>query len=399
MGNSCARITKSQKMGDEITWEDVNVDEQSAEVNPTPSQTPSVLVTNLMDDRKTGNQGSEISDSIINGGNGKMDNDMFLRGRERKYNGLDQETEGKWSGEFEFIWMGDPQIGFEDEKKEKGNTELAIQFINDRCQNHSIKFVVVCGDHTHTLENYWDYGSLEDTRKKRRSELNSYKSIWRSLNKKIPLVCVCGNHDVGNFPTKETIGLYTKEFGDDYLAFWAGGVKFLVVNSQLAQHPEKSGNLADEQEKWFEKELMDKDQKIVFAHIPPFCWDVDEDDTNFNWPKDTRRRWLDKMVKADVRNMYCAHYHRKAEGRYKELKVMVTGAIGTSIDTKAVPEDIKGHKLKEANFKISRDAFGGLNAEPGTSGLYVVTVKEKEVSESWMSVADMCKNIGHQYTK
>jgi len=326
---------------------------------------------------------------------------MFLRGKNRKYCGLDQETEGKRTENFEFIWMGDPQIGFDNEEQEKINTIRTVRFINERFKKQVIKFVVVCGDHTNNFENIWDKKeTLEVNREKRKLQLKSYKSIWRKLDPNIPLVCVCGNHDVGNAPTKDTIGLYTEEFGDDYFAFWAGGVKFLVVNSQLVQQPEKSGTLALEQDIWFEKELMkDKCKQIVFAHIPPFCWHVDENDTNFNWPKVRRRKWLDKMVEAGVRNMYCAHYHRRAEGTYKDLKVMITGAVGTSIMTKDVPKDIKGDELGEANFKISFDAFGGLNAKPEISGLYVVTVREDGVSEEWMSIADITKKIEHVYVE
>jgi len=150
----------------------------------------------------------------------KTDNAMFLRGKGRKFDGLDQETEEKWIEAFEFIWMGDTQIGFGDEHQEKMNTRLAVQFINERFEKRLIKFVVVCGDHTHNFENIWSKKeSLEVNRKKRISQLKSYKSIWRLLNPKIPLVCVCGNHDVGNAPTEKTIRLYTEEFGDDYLAF------------------------------------------------------------------------------------------------------------------------------------------------------------------------------------
>jgi len=95
------------------------------------------------------------------------------------------------------------------------------------------------------------------------------------------------------------------------------------------------------------------------------------------------------MVAAGIKNVYCAHYHRKSWGMYKDLKVMVTGALGTSILTKDIPDEIKGNEVKEASFKVSGKAFGGLAAEEDVSGLYVVKVGEGEVSEDWMSIADM----------
>jgi len=323
------------------------------------------------------------------------ENTMFLRANGRKYKGLTQEKEGTWKGEFKFIWMGDPQIGFGDESKEIENTQKTVEFINKSFnENHSIKFVIVCGDHTHNFEDVWSKKeTLEVNQQKRRQQLDDYKKIWRRLDKNIPLVCVCGNHDVGNSPTEKTIKLYTDEFGDDYFVFWAGGVKFIALNSQLVQHPEESGTLAKEHEDWFEKSVKeDNCRKIVFAHIPPFCWHVEENDTNFNWPQEVRKKWLDRMIDAGVKNMYCAHYHRRAEGTYKDFKVMVTAAVGTSIFTKECPDDVKD-ELEQANFKISREGFGGLGAEPETSGLYVVTIGENGPSEKWMSISDICEDM------
>merc|ERR1719184_532220 len=98
------------------------------------------------------------------------------------------------------------------------------------------------------------------------------------------------------------------------------------------------------------------------------------------------------MVSAGVKNVYCAHYHRRAHGLYKGLKVMVTGALGTSIFTKDEPEDMKGNEVAVASFKVSGEAFNGLGAKEDKSGLYVVTVgKTKVLKEKWMSIADMKK--------
>jgi UDP-2,3-diacylglucosamine pyrophosphatase LpxH len=320
---------------------------------------------------------------------------MFLRAENRGFNGLSLETESKWDGTFEFILLGDPQIGFDDQKKEEEFTELTVKFINDRFKYQRIKFVVVCGDHTHNFEQIWDKKeTLEINRKKRKVQLAVYKKIWRRLNPALPLVCVCGNHDVGNSPTAQTIKLYTDEFGDDYVAFYVGGTKFVTLNSQLVQYPEDSGDLAEKQEVWFRNELKDETRKIVFSHIPPFCWNPDEADSNFNWPQERRKKWLDIMVGAGVQNMYCAHYHRRAGGMYKDqLKVTITRAIGTSIFTKDVPNEIKGNKVEEASFKVHRQAFGGLGAVEEESGLYIVTVNKNELSEQWMSISDINKRM------
>jgi len=58
------------------------------------------------------------------------------------------------------------------------------------------------------------------------------------LDPDIKLVCVCGNHDIGNEPTAVTVQNYRREFGPDFFSFWTGGVKFVVLNSQYFKSAE-----------------------------------------------------------------------------------------------------------------------------------------------------------------
>merc|ERR1719219_1882965 len=158
--------------------------------------------------------------------------------------------------------------------------------------------------------------------------------------------------------------MYSKEFGDDYFSFWCGGVKFIVLNSQIIQGLARSDELAVAHEKWVDGEFETKNEHdpvhtVAMCHIPPFCWDFRENDTNFNWPKKERERWLDKMLNANVKKVYCSHYHRRAGGKYRDLEVVVTGPVGTHIRTKKVPKDRRKSKLDEFNFRLSYDGFGG----------------------------------------
>lgn len=64
---------------------------------------------------------------------------------------------------------------------------------------------------------------------------NQLQALLSRLHPSIRPICVCGNHDIGNQPTKESIDEYRRDFGDDYFEFWCGGCRFVVVNSQLYQ--------------------------------------------------------------------------------------------------------------------------------------------------------------------
>jgi len=322
--------------------------------------------------------------------------DMFLRAYNQKYYGMTEVEESVWRGKYEFICLGDPQIGMGDMEMEEEFSRLAVEFINSR--KHLIKFVVICGDHTHNLEDFWSKGDLEGGRKRRIEELKAYKEIWSKLDSKIPLVCVCGNHDVGNKPSEKTIQLYTDQFGSDYFTFWCGGVKFIVLNSQIIQGLDMSDTLAVQHKSWADRELGMKHKHepvhtVGMCHIPPFCWDVREKDTNFNWPTEKRKMWLDNMVNANVRKVYSAHYHRRAGGVYEGLEVVVSGALGTHIRTKDVPIEYQDSWLDEINFKLSFQGFGGTETNEDTSGLQVVTVTKEGLSEEWLTIAQMRNKI------
>jgi len=175
-----------------------------------------------------------------------------------------------------------------------------------------------------------------------------------------------------------------------------------ICPSEIVQGLSPSDELSIAHEKWADEEFERKHENepvhsIVMCHIPPFCWDPDEKDTNFNWPTQKREMWLEKMVKAGVKKVYCAHYHRRAGGKYKELdkelEVVVSGALGTHIRTKEVPSNFQNSRLDEINFKLSREGFGGLEANEETSGLQVVTVRKEGLSEEWLNIAQMKKEI------
>ena len=64
-------------------------------------------------------------------------------------------------------------------------------------------FVVVCGDLTNA---YPDGGHASAEAQVR--QVHAYKQAMECVDDEIPLVCICGNHDIGNTPTRATIDLY-----------------------------------------------------------------------------------------------------------------------------------------------------------------------------------------------
>lgn len=189
------------------------------------------------------------------------------------------------------------------------------------------------------------------------------RRILGELNKEIKIVCVCGNHDVGDVPTDESIESYKKDFGDDYFSFWVNGCKFIVINSQLYFESSKVPHRQIEQDKWLQNEL-DKDlgefkHLMAFQHIPLFVFDPNEvADPYFNIEPTQRKNLLDRFKKAGLKKIFCGHYHRNAGGWYENsIEVVTTSAIGAQLGN-----DKHGYR--------------------------VVDVFEKEIKHEYISVSD-----------
>jgi len=223
------------------------------------------------------------------------------------------------SGPEFFVTMADPQMGMyatnQDTQQEQANLTFVVASIN----RLKPAFVVVCGD----LVNHT--GDAE--------QIRQYKRIMRELDPHIPVYNVAGNHDVGNQPTEQTLAQYRKEFGRDYYAFDWGGVRGIVLDSNLIASPESVPEESQAQEKWLIAELERArsegvKQILVFQHIPYFIERPDEPDQYFNIPTVIRRRYLQLFHRYGVSCVFSGHYHRNASGHDQELEMITTGAVG-----------------------------------------------------------------------
>ena len=186
------------------------------------------------------------------------------------------------------------------------------------------KFFIVCGD----LVN--DFPGAKD----REAQVADFHKAFRDLDPEIPLVCVCGNHDVGDKPTPATVASFRSEYGPDYFSFVVGGVLMIVLNSQFFEDRSETLELAAEQDEWLDlllKDVKNYKHAIVFQHIPWFLIEPNEEKQYFNIELESRIRMLDKFHDAGVRNIFCGHYHRNAGGTYKDLQLVVTSAVGAPL--------------------------------------------------------------------
>lgn len=322
--------------------------------------------------------------------------------KERKIFG---EPEKQWTGPFFFIQLADPQFGMmtravETSPEELEMLSLAVKHIN----RFRPKFVVVCGDLIDAFPS--TSGVCKQTRE--------FKRVVANIDPSIPLVCCCGNHDVGNVPTVATVAAYKKQFGPDYLHFWAGGCKCIVLNTQLyacwkggdssyikGADVTEAKTMARAQDRWLNRTLEAARRarhSLVFCHIPPFIQDPQEPDGYFNLPRKVRGPLLRRLRAGGVKAVFSGHFHRNAGGwddtgattgtrsaPLPPLEVVVTGAIGGHL-----PNSESSYEAGEAGQRAMA-SLGGIDyskkrCNVDVSGLRVVRVGAKDVSHRWFSV-------------
>merc|ERR1712118_638404 len=97
--------------------------------------------------------------------------------------------------------MADTQLGMEASFARKSGWDKEIELVHLAAQEvNRLKpaFAIVCGD----LVNEWpsdEVGRKSDA-KLREQQIADFKKAFSVIDKDIPLVCLCGNHDVGDRP-------------------------------------------------------------------------------------------------------------------------------------------------------------------------------------------------------
>jgi len=255
---------------------------------------------------------------------GEICEERFHRAQNHRFIGFSYEEEGQWTGPFFFVQMADCQLGMIEHDvcwdKEILLLEKAVEHIN----RIKPKFVVVCGDLT----------NAKPFRPAYKEQVADYKRIMSKVSGDIPLVCICGNHDVGNKPKPETIASYENHFGSHYFSFWVGGVQCFGLNSSLFFNPKKAPEILEEQKQWLRTELeetahLNPKHRIVFMHHPWFLVHPDKLTLpQFEIPVDRRKEMLDLLDSEGVTACFAGHYHRNALSQYRGLNLVTTAALG-----------------------------------------------------------------------
>ncbi len=193
--------------------------------------------------------------------------------------------------DFYFVQLSDSHWGFTGDKinpEAKSSLKKAVAAVN--ALKKQPDFVVFTGDLTDLTED-------EAERKKRMSE---FKEIIAGL--KTPKVYFMpGEHD----GSLDQSAVYKRFFGETRYAFDHKGVHFVALDNVSDPH----GALGDEQLKWLEGHLRNRDRKaplVVLTHRP--LWDVAP---AWDWDTKDGAKAIELLLPFEKATVFYGHIHQE----------------------------------------------------------------------------------------
>ena len=260
--------------------------------------------------------------------------------------------------EFSFVVCADTQYGMATNnlnwEVEEEYSRKAIQYINQL--EPAPLFCCICGDLVNMTSNIYQDMDEEECNRIQDLQNRDMKNTWgRLLKPQIALVCLCGNHDVGNRPTPALIQRYKDSFGDDFLAFWVHSTYHIVLNTNLFSDPTDAIEQYNEQLVWLEQRLQHaRDRRathiFVFGHHPWFLFDQNEtaesmtsrshfpggsmQDSYFHIPKERRLPVLKLFQEYNVTACFAGHFHQNLVSQTAfGMPMIVTSALSMILQT------------------------------------------------------------------
>lgn len=200
-----------------------------------------------------------------------------------------------------------------------------------------------------------------------------FKRVWANLDHDIALICLCGNHDVGNRPTKESIKHWTSKFGDDYLSFWVNGTFNICLNNCLFSNPSGAQDLFEEELAWMEDRLKyaranDATHIFIYGHFPWFLKHEEEKDDElttysaapmgwgpegskfedgyFTIPYKQRKVAMELFRKYDVTACFSGHFHQNVVTQTSwGMPMIVTGPLSMNLKSEISHELSNGETI------------------------------------------------------
>lgn len=283
-----------------------------------------------------------------------------------------------------FVICADSQLGITSLNLE-WETELnycrqAVEKINSLQPRP--QFVTMCGDIVDMEQSFYynspnalrHFETLEECETIQDKQNEDFKKVFDKIHEDIAIVCLCGNHDIGNRPSKKSIEKFRNAFGDEYLAFWTNGSYNICLNNVLFTDPSDAMDMYEEQLKWLEERLEyaakhKAVQIFVFGHHPFFLYSENEDvddlkdhgspfpkewgesdkifsDAYFSIPKKYRMNAMRLFEKFKVSACFSGHFHQNLVSKASfGMDMIVTAPLSIVFESNGKPKQTEDNAM------------------------------------------------------
>jgi len=274
---------------------------------------------------------------------------------------------------YSFVVCADTQIGMYSQNKE-WETELAysrqaVELINSL--NPRPLWCIMCGDIADMELSFYENTkgfTRNDCFRIQKQQYADFQKVYAQLHPDICMVCVCGNHDIGNRPTPASMDIWKNAFGDDTVAFWVNGTYNICLNTTLIKDHSAPGSqeLYDSQLEWLKDRLAYAKTNhagniFVFGHHPWFIYsedEIDEDMTGispepkhwgfqrngvpdyyFHIPLEYRRIYMELFREYGVSASFSGHFHQNMVSKSSfGMDMIITSSLSTVFDSTGKPK-------------------------------------------------------------
>jgi hypothetical protein len=275
-----------------------------------------------------------------------------------------------------FVICADSQVGMTSLNLE-WETELnfcrkAVETINSLQPRP--EFVTMCGDIVDMEQSFYynnpkalrKFETLEECNAIQDKQNEDFKKVFNSIHEDIGIVCLCGNHDIGNRPNKTSIERFRNSFGDEYLAFWTNGSYNICLNNVLFTNPTGAMEMYNDQLKWLEDRLqyaamLRAVQIFIFGHHPWFLYNEKEDiqdlgdegspfpkewgesseifpDSYFSVPIKYRMAAMELFEKYKVSACFSGHFHQNLVSKASfGMDMIITAPLSIVFESSGKP--------------------------------------------------------------
>lgn len=222
------------------------------------------------------------------------------------------------NGNFTFVQMSDPQIGFGDGDStcvsSIGWFTKAIEEVN------AIKpaITIITGDLVHHIDDQF--------------QIRTYAEMADSFDKDIKLVALPGNHDMKPYTPENREG-FLRRNGYERFSFIYGGCAFIGIDTNCIK--EGADSLEAEQWDWLVAELKKTkkcNHRFIFSHCPVVREDLNEVEDYFNFPKEKRQQYIDLCNKYKVDAFFSGHTHKAHNAKFGCTEFINAGPVGYPLD-------------------------------------------------------------------